>query len=122
MIDGCPVYAEQISHHPPISSFYMIGRGYKLFGNNKAKVNLHMNSADGINEGFYYIQFEDGHLIGFTTPPGEVSNTTMGGNRKFNLLGKGCYFDEKNKLYSELKFKEEGGFFGKGKWKYRDQV
>lgn len=32
-IDGCPVYAEQISHHPPITSIYFIGRGYKIYGN-----------------------------------------------------------------------------------------
>jgi hypothetical protein len=29
-IDGCPVYGEQISHHPPISSLLMIGRGYQV--------------------------------------------------------------------------------------------
>ena len=78
----------------------MIGRGYRLYGSILAKVNLHVNSADGLNQGFYYIEFDDGQLIGFTTPPGEVSNTTMGGNRKFNFLGKGYYFDVKNQLYA----------------------
>lgn len=28
-IYGCPIYLEQISHHPPIGSIYMVGRGYK---------------------------------------------------------------------------------------------
>lgn len=69
-IDGCPIYAEQISHHPPISSFYMIGRGYKIFGCVEAKVNLHFNSADGLNEGFYNVQFDDGQKITFTSPAG----------------------------------------------------
>jgi hypothetical protein len=32
-IDGCPVYGEQISHHPPISSILLIGRGYRIYGN-----------------------------------------------------------------------------------------
>ena len=31
-IRGCPVYAEQISHHPPISSYLMMGRGYRAYG------------------------------------------------------------------------------------------
>jgi hypothetical protein len=31
-IDGCPIYIEQISHHPPISSYYFVGRGYKMYG------------------------------------------------------------------------------------------
>ena len=48
-IDGCPVYADQISHHPPITAYYMLGRGYKIYGSIEAKVNLHLNSADGIN-------------------------------------------------------------------------
>ncbi len=46
----------------------------------------------------------------------------MGGNRQFNYLGKGFYYDMKNRLYSELKFQEETGMFSKGKWKYRDEV
>lgn len=82
----------------------MIGRGYKIFGAIEAKVNLHINSADGVNEGFYHVEYEDGQKISFTGPAGEVSNTTMGGNRQFNYLGKGFYYDSKNKLYSELKF------------------
>jgi hypothetical protein len=32
IIDGCPVYGEQISHHPPISAVFMKGRGYKIYG------------------------------------------------------------------------------------------
>jgi hypothetical protein len=35
-IDGCPVYYEQISHHPPIAAYLMKGRGYMVSG--KAKV------------------------------------------------------------------------------------
>lgn len=31
-IEGCPCYAEQISHHPPISSILMVGKGYKVYG------------------------------------------------------------------------------------------
>ena len=31
-IDGCPVYFEQISHHPPIAAYLMKGRGYEISG------------------------------------------------------------------------------------------
>ena len=31
-VDNCPVYFEQISHHPPIAAFYMKGRGYTISG------------------------------------------------------------------------------------------
>jgi hypothetical protein len=29
-VDGCPVYAEQISHHPPIAAVLFEGRGYRI--------------------------------------------------------------------------------------------
>jgi hypothetical protein len=32
-INGSPAYAEQISHHPPICSLLLYGRGYTLSGN-----------------------------------------------------------------------------------------
>jgi hypothetical protein len=32
-LNGCPIFLEQISHHPPISAFFMQGRGYKIYGN-----------------------------------------------------------------------------------------
>ena len=32
-IDGCPIYGEQISHHPPISSLLLLGRGYRVSAN-----------------------------------------------------------------------------------------
>jgi hypothetical protein len=50
-IDGCPVYGEQISHHPPISSFFLKGRGYFVHGSLEAKVDIGLNTASGINEG-----------------------------------------------------------------------
>lgn len=39
-VNGCPVYGEQISHHPPISALMFVGRGYTITGKNKlTKVN-----------------------------------------------------------------------------------
>jgi hypothetical protein len=31
-MNGCPVFLEQISHHPPIAAFFLQGRGYKVYG------------------------------------------------------------------------------------------
>ncbi|MBS1889768.1 MAG: hypothetical protein JST59_00615 [Actinobacteria bacterium] len=31
-MNGCPVYMEQVSHHPPIASLLLMGRGYKMSG------------------------------------------------------------------------------------------
>ncbi len=48
----------------------MIGRGYRIYGGIEAKVNLHLNSADGLNEGIYNIEFDDGQKISYTGPAG----------------------------------------------------
>ena len=50
-INGCPFYAEQISHHPPISSFLMIGRGFRVYGSIIPEIDLSMNSGVGYNTG-----------------------------------------------------------------------
>lgn len=59
-IAGCPFYAEQISHHPPVTSFLFLGRGYKIYGSVEATVNININSADGLNFGWYHVIFDDG--------------------------------------------------------------
>lgn len=58
VIDGCPVYGEQISHHPPISTVLFKGRGFTVYGNLEAKVDMGLNSASGINEGIINISFD----------------------------------------------------------------
>lgn len=50
LIDGCPVYMEQISHHPPITSIYFIGRGYKIYGTVGVEVQLRLNYIKGVND------------------------------------------------------------------------
>ena len=46
-IGGCPIYLEQISHHPPIGSYYMQGRGYKIYGCISPKISFGMNNVKG---------------------------------------------------------------------------
>ncbi len=57
LIDGCPVYAEQISHHPPISSVLFYGRGYKIYGQFEPTVQIGMNKGTGMNKGLHTIDF-----------------------------------------------------------------
>ena len=64
------IFAEQISHHPPIVSLLMIGRGFKIYGNFEAKVEIHINTANGSNDGVVSIHYDDGQLIKFTNPKG----------------------------------------------------
>lgn len=57
-----------------------------------------MNSGEGINQGLYNITFDDGGVVKFQTPNGELSGLNVG-DRRFNFKGKGYYFDERNQLF-----------------------
>ena len=52
-----------------------------------------MNSGEGINAGFYIIEFDDGQTVRFQTPPGELNGLTMG-DRGFAIKGKGYCLDK----------------------------
>lgn len=59
-IKGIPIYFEQISHHPPISSYYMTCPEFTLYGNLVAFADVSLNSAVGGNEGITYIKMRNG--------------------------------------------------------------
>ena len=69
-INQCPISLEQISHHPPISSYFYVGRGFKLFGSLEPKISL------GFNVGRVHfslpttIRYDDGSII-------HMSNSTI---------------------------------------------
>lgn len=56
-LDRCPVYAEQVSHHPPVCSFMLYGRGYRIDGALETVANLHSNSVVGKNVGSIVVRF-----------------------------------------------------------------
>ncbi len=81
----------------------MYGRGYRIHATLEATANIHLNSADGINIGWYRIVFDDGQEICFQTPPAEFSGFAIG-DRKFYFTKKGYYFDMNNNLFAEMNF------------------
>ena len=62
-VDGCPIYLEQISHHPPISAYYLVGRGYKKYGTIEPQISFGINKASGFSSNPHYIEYEDGMKI-----------------------------------------------------------
>ncbi len=82
---------------------------------------MHLNSGEGVNEGFYTIHFDDGGKVVYQTAPGEVSGLVVG-NRKFRFKGKTFIVDAKNRLFCAINFEDEtSGIFSKSKWKFTDQ-
>jgi len=51
-IDGCPVYGEQVCHHPAITYVMMIGRGYKIYGSVSPQISIRLNYVTAPNYTF----------------------------------------------------------------------
>lgn len=84
-LGGIPIYYEQISHHPPISAYYMKHEDFTLFGNLNAVANVGLNSANGGNIGVMNILFRNGSHFRLYMPPVEISGLVYG-DRKFRVL------------------------------------
>lgn len=54
-----PVYMEQISHHPPVTSFYVPSKNFKLYGNYMPEANISMNSLNCIYHGLTHIHLHN---------------------------------------------------------------
>jgi len=66
---GIPVYFEQISHHPPISAYYMKCDEFTLYGNLIAAADIGLNSATGGNDGLLNVVFKNGNHFKCFFPP-----------------------------------------------------
>ena len=83
---------------------------------------LHFNSGDGINEGFYSVEFDEGHVVRFQTAPGELSGFTIG-DRRYRFKERMYVYDRKNCYFAVVNFEDpKAGFFSKGKWTLPDQM
>ena len=120
---GEKYYAEQTSHHPPITNFYLEGpeESYRFNGFFEYKVwPTGLSSLAGSRIGKQIINFKDGGFISITDPSIEISGLTYG-DRIHNYIGNAKYTDHLNKLEAEVTYnpKESGsGYFSniKSKW------
>lgn len=94
---------EQISHHPPITSVYMVGRGYKIYGTMQVDVNLRLNYVRGVNNSNMVIEYDNGDKILFDIPV-MVINGLILGERSIYYEGTVHMVDQKNLLIAEVIF------------------
>lgn len=69
--DGCKIFLEQTSHHPPIASFFMTGpdKCFEIIGFAETIAKMTgLNSIKGWREGKSIIKFKDGTLMTWLTP------------------------------------------------------
>ena len=104
-IKGCPIYLEQISHHPPISAFQLYGNGYILQGNFEVVAELHTNSLTGKELGLFEVYLKNqNRRFYFTSPTCDISGGFAFGTRYVNYEGKSVIFNKEQCLMMELQF------------------
>ena len=113
-INGCPIYLEQLKHHPPITYYYMMGKNFRLYGSHEPVANLSANTCVAEQKGSPVAEFlNNGTKIYFRWPLFIINGTVMG-QRSFNFFSKAIAYEKKNNYVCEVLFNvnEVGGFKG----------
>uniref|UniRef100_A0A7N8YRC6 Oxysterol-binding protein n=1 Tax=Mastacembelus armatus TaxID=205130 RepID=A0A7N8YRC6_9TELE len=106
--DSCTFYiAEQVSHHPPVSAFYVCNRkdGFSISGSILAKSKFYGNSLSAILDGKARLLFlgrDEEYVI---TMPYAHCKGILYGTMTLELGGKVTIECEKTKCFTELEFK-----------------
>lgn len=106
--DSCTFYiAEQVSHHPPISAFYICNRkdGFSISGSILAKSKFYGNSLSAILDGkarLLFLSRDEEYVI---TMPYAHCKGILYGTMTLELGGKVTIECEKTKCFTELEFK-----------------
>jgi len=113
--DGTGVYLEQVSHHPPVSMFQIVGPQGKwsFSGHHEFTASMRPNSITGSQIGPNCVQFEDGTTIEFNLPY-LLLRGLLWGERNVNWCGNVVFTDTKNDLKAEVLFNsDEGSIFSR---------
>lgn len=114
IIGGCPIYIEQTSHHPPISSLQMIGKNFKAESTTEVTVNISLGHFKLCKVGHQNVKFKNTN----TTIKAQLPPWVMHGisKKSYQFSNKLYVFDIGNKLYAEIVFDyEEPSLFKKAK-------
>jgi hypothetical protein len=116
---GFRYFAEQVSHHPPISSCYVDSEHYIFYTNSNAKSNFSL--AKGALEfhptGRTFIVFKKFNETISLTKPKAVVRGLLLGNMRLDCYGKVMIMNHFTEETCELEFIEEGLFSSKDKGK-----
>jgi len=118
MIDNCPIYAEQISHHPPITAFQMVGENFTIHGNLEFTATISFNTVKSRKVGFLTTTFKNSNSVIIGQYPSAVMHGTAMGKRTFEFSDKVYLFDIGNKYYAEINFGSANLHYSKGKQKH----
>jgi hypothetical protein len=106
--DGATIFAEQTSHHPPVSHFQVLAPGgeYALSGWASWEASMRGNSVKSRQTGPTECRFADGQCVRWEMPEIWLSGI-LWGDRVLEFLGTMRFHDEANGLALDLKFNPE---------------
>ena len=115
-IGKAQIFSEQVCHHPPISSFQILGEGYSLHGYYEFMAGTSANSVKARQRGPTVVTV-DKTTYYITFPVVNISGTMIG-KRYFNWQGILTVTSPSENLYSEVIFNPDkkgtiSGIFGK---------
>lgn len=105
LVDGCPVYLEQISHHPPISSLFMKGRGYTIYQRFQPSIQMGFNKGIASDDGHLdlYFQSMTPNRIIYRPATSHILGVVFG-DRKYTFTKSSSLVDEANHLITVIKW------------------
>lgn len=109
--DGTQAFMEQISHHPPISAFQIIGPGksYYFHGHSQPTVTYKTNGITSYAVGERQIEFLDGTVIDVSFPEYNVRNIVSTSTTRADVSGKVDFIDRNNGLVASLQIGKVAG-------------
>ncbi|CAK76091.1 unnamed protein product (macronuclear) [Paramecium tetraurelia] len=119
-INGCPIYAEQVSHHPPISNLLIYGKGYRVNHRLSTIASISANSVNGINQGYTKVYFYETKNELIFLPCSGLYTGTLYGDKLFQMVGKFHVINLKHKLVAEIKLNPYPGSIWKKRREHLD--
>lgn len=124
MIGDCHVSLEQISHHPPISSYYLQGPGYVVHGSYQIKPGMGLPHVYMYLHGDTTVAFKNtGNTFKCNSPYIRIKGI-LTGSKKMIIEGTGCVWSPNLNYIAPITFSPGGGGVKRwlGKPKDRDEV
>ncbi|CAD8087602.1 unnamed protein product [Paramecium primaurelia] len=119
-INGCPIYAEQVSHHPPISNLLIYGKGYRVNHRLCTVASISANSVSGINQGYTKVYFYESKNELIFLPCSGLYTGTLYGDKLFQMVGKFHVINLKHRLVAEIKMNPYPGSLWKKRREHLD--
>jgi len=107
MLGSAEVYAEQTSHHPPISNFLLYGTDYQVTGYHEFWARARPNSIKARQRGLLRVDFNS-EAVFVSLPYASIKGVLLG-KRVFNWKGVMTVCDPRHRLFAQMVFNAKKG-------------